>query len=65
MKSYLLDPLGVRKLDIVSWVLLALLGQECFSSESWEAAHLLEPFVAVSGRVQWVWGIGEAGYCKA
>lgn len=65
MKSYLLNPLGVRKLDIVSWVLLALLGQECFSSESWEAAHLLEPFVVVSGRVQWVWGIGEAGYCKA
>ena len=30
VKSYLLDPLGVRKLDIGSWVLLALLGQECF-----------------------------------
>lgn len=65
MKSYLLDPLESGSWTLSLWVLLALLGQECFSSESWEAAHLFEPFVAVSGGVQWVWGDREAGYCKA
>lgn len=66
MKSYLLDPFGSQEAGhCLLGTSVALLGQECFSSESWEAAHLLEPFVAVSGESQWVWGIGEAGYCKA